>query len=271
MLHPSTRKLIDKLGEMTRKQRVAWIEGEDGSVIHDTEGYRVILTPEPHGVLLTDAVGREIETCTPEEIADETDAHGRPYPQFMHELFREAHRHARGAERAIRILMAGLEAADEREAEPQPSGPDQDTGSQIASIPETLTDETARLDGETAITAAVASLADQINAAPPATQAPAPGPESAPRPASQNTMQQRFSLSGIPYGAGAVPAAPSDDTVRTNETPEPEAGPPPRLVIDATDDLPDFRPEPAETARPADSSTPAPAPAPPSERFNPWD
>ena len=36
MLHPSTKKLIDKLSEMTRKQRVSWIEGENGfcSITH---------------------------------------------------------------------------------------------------------------------------------------------------------------------------------------------------------------------------------------------
>jgi hypothetical protein len=38
MLHPSTKRLIDKLSEMTRKQRVAWSEGENGAITHDTEG-----------------------------------------------------------------------------------------------------------------------------------------------------------------------------------------------------------------------------------------
>mgnify|MGYP006186622573 CR=1 FL=1 len=70
MLHPSTKRLIDKLSEMTRKQRVTWTEGEHATVVHDTEGYRVVITPDPHTVLLTDALGREIETCTPEEFAD---------------------------------------------------------------------------------------------------------------------------------------------------------------------------------------------------------
>ena len=60
MLHPSTKRLIDKLSDMTRKQRVTWTEGENATVVHDTEGYRVVLTPEPHSVLLTDVLGREI-------------------------------------------------------------------------------------------------------------------------------------------------------------------------------------------------------------------
>ena len=350
MLHPSTKKLIDKLGEMTRKQRVSWIEGENGTIVHDTEGYRVVLTPEPHGVILTDAVGREIETCSPEEIADEKDAAGRPYALFIGELFREAHRHARGAEKAIRTLLAGLEAADETPEtvaaapEPEPE-------------PETVTDETTSLDGETAITAAVATLADQINNTAPmagpevavapqpeaepqpepeplpepdfvaATPEPAPEPEAEPAPllhalpaayaeteeAPEETMeeaaalaapetepepepeaepvaaaaapepepapepvpapapmQQRFSLSGIPYGVGfagtqAVPA-PEEKPAETKPS-EPRT-----LIIDGTEDLPDVMPQlddaPLAPRRAESEDTGAPPAIP--RRFNPW-
>jgi hypothetical protein len=163
MLHPSTKRLIDKLSDMTRKQRVTWTEGENATVVHDTEGYRVVLTPEPHAVLLTDALGREIETCLPEEFADDVDSHGRPYSKFVAELYREASRHARGTEKAIRTLLAGLEAV---EAEPEPviAAP----AAAALDQPDATTDETAPLESETEITAAVATLADQINAAPPA-------------------------------------------------------------------------------------------------------
>ena len=71
MLHPSTKRLIDKLGDMTRRQKVTWQEAENGQMTHDTEGYRVTLTPDPYGVLLTDAQGREIETCSPSDFNDE--------------------------------------------------------------------------------------------------------------------------------------------------------------------------------------------------------
>jgi hypothetical protein len=359
MLHPSTKKLIDKLSEMTRKQRVSWIEGENGTVVHDTEGYRVVLTPEPHGVILTDAVGREIETCSPEEIADEKDAAGRPYSQFVGELFREAHRHARGAEKAISALLAGLEAVEAEpvktpapEPEPEPE-------------PETLTDETLSLEGETAITAAVATLADQINNTAPmagpevdvapepdllaatgepepepqpepepapaplpaayaeteesseeeaeaepeetmeeaaalvapeaepeapaepetswapepepvamtAEPEPAPTPEAEPAPA-PSPMQQRFSLSGIPYGvgfAGTQRVDPSED----KPAPAPQASPA-TLVIDGTEDLPeimpnleddaDFPPLPESRREEDDDGAPPAIP----RRFNPW-
>lgn len=341
MLHPSTKKLIDKLGEMTRKQRVSWIEGENGTIVHDTEGYRVVLTPEPHGVILTDALGREIETCSPEEIADEKDAAGRPYAQFIGELFREAHRHARGAEKAIRTLLAGLEAADApAETSPEPATPEPEPE------PETLTDETVSMDGETAITAAVATLADQINNTAPmagpevaAGPEPAPGSEAAPETAPAETepaplpaayaeteespeddsdadleaapgetmeeaaalaapetapdtefdaepapsappsaLQQRFSLSGIPYGvgfAGTQTITPPEEKPADTAPPEPRT-----LVIDGTEDLPeiltdalpaledepDMPPLPERREEGDDDGAPPAIP----RRFNPW-
>ena len=341
MLHPSTKKLIDKLGEMTRKQRVSWIEGENGTIVHDTEGYRVVLTPEPHGVILTDAVGREIETCSPEEIADEKDPAGRPYALFVGELFREAHRHARGAEKAIRTLLAGLEAV-EGEPEAAAAAPVPEP----APEPETVTDETTSLEGETAITAAVATLADQINntapmagpevvvtapaeaerepepeplpepdlvaAAPDVTpepqaepsyaslpaayaeteeaadeeiapeEAPEPEPEPAafaaepePEPTPEaapppSPMQQRFSLSGIPYGVGfagtqAVPA-PEEKPAETKPS-EPRP-----LIIDGTEDLPEVMPALDDAPLPPHRSEGEDTGAPPAipRRFNPW-
>lgn len=214
MLHPSTKKLIDKLGEMTRKQRVSWIEGENGTIVHDTEGYRVVLTPEPHGVVLTDALGREIETCSPEEIADEKDAAGRPYPLFVRELFHDAHRYARGTEKAIRTLLAGLEASeDEPETVSAAPAPEPEPE------PETVTDETTSFDGEGAITAAVATLADQIN-----NTAPMAGPEvatAAPEPEFIADAEPEF------VAEPEAMAAPDPEPVMTAPEPEPQPEPAP--------------------------------------------
>ncbi|WP_341197531.1 hypothetical protein [Hyphomonas chukchiensis] len=164
MLHPSTKRLIDKLNEMTRKQRVAWSEGEDGTITHDTEGYRVVLTPEPHAVLLTDALGKEIESCTPEEFADETDGAGRPYATFVAELYREAHRHARGAEKAINTVLKGLESTDaEPEEAPEPALDPadlvEDPGDDTDAFPEAYPE----LEGQTDMARAVASMAEEVN------------------------------------------------------------------------------------------------------------
>lgn len=164
MLHPSTKRLIDKLSEMTRKQRVAWSEGENGTITHDTEGYRVILTPEPHGVLLTDALGKQIESCTPDEFMDETDAAGRPYTFFVADLYREAHRHARGAERAIHTVLKGLETVDagpdtQPEIAVDPAEMIEDPGDDTDVLPEAYPE----LEGQNDMARAVASMADEVN------------------------------------------------------------------------------------------------------------
>jgi hypothetical protein len=164
MLHPSTKRLIDKLSEMTRKQRVAWSEGQNGTITHDTEGYRVILTPEPHAVLLTDALGKEIESCTPDEFLDETDTAGRPYIVFVADLYREAHRHARGAEKAIHTVLKGLETVEaEPEAEPaiamDPAQLIEDPVDDTDSLPEAYPE----VEGQNDMARAVASMADQVN------------------------------------------------------------------------------------------------------------
>tara|TARA_B100000749_G_scaffold52109_1_gene37855 strand:- start:480 stop:2222 length:1743 start_codon:yes stop_codon:yes gene_type:complete len=187
MLHPSTKRLIDKLGDMTRRQKVAWQEGEDGNITHDTEGYRVTLTADPHAVLLTDSQGREIETCSPTEFADEIDAEGRPYAQFVEELYREAKRHARGAEEAISAVLAGLDAVEapaEEVIDPPVDEPVEMVEVTEDSVEDPLDDSSpldaedyAEMDSQSEdITFAVASLADQVNGA--SMVAPA-GPEEA--------------------------------------------------------------------------------------------
>lgn len=120
MLHPSTKRLIDTLGERTRQKKVEWAESDSGSVTHDTEGYRVEITPEPHTIFLLDALGKELDKVEPHEYNDATDDDDRPYSQFVSELFREAHRHARGTERAIELLLAGLADTDEDAEEETP-------------------------------------------------------------------------------------------------------------------------------------------------------
>jgi hypothetical protein len=171
MLHPSTKRLIDKLSEMTRKQRVAWSEGENGTITHDTEGYRVVLTPEPHAVLLTDALGKIIESCAPEEFSDDTDAAGRPYGSFVADLYREAHRHARGTEKAIHSVLKGLETIDATpEAEPEialdPAELIEDPGDDTDSFPEAYPE----VEGQNDMARAVASMADELNSGPPETE-----------------------------------------------------------------------------------------------------
>lgn len=159
MLHPSTKRLIEKLDEMTRKQRVAWEESDNGAVTHDTEGYRVVLTPAPHAMVLTDALGREIETCGPDDLAGETDATGRPFAEFLGDLYREAHRHARGAEKAISVLLSSLDAAEPVIEEAETFEHVEDEGDDSMPIEGDLPE----VEGEEDMQKAVAAMADQLN------------------------------------------------------------------------------------------------------------
>ena len=233
MLHPSTKRLIDKLGEMTRKQRVAWIEGENGTVVHDTEGYRVVLTPEPHAVLLTDGMGREIETCQPEEFADDVDSHGRPYAMFVAELYREAHRHARGAEKAIRTLLAGLDADEEEAPPPSPAETPPVVPVLTTDAPDATTDETAPVESEseTDITHAVATLADKINTPPqPVAEQvtePEPEPEPAPEPVAAAPEPEPVAAAPEPEPVQTAEPEPEPATVEAAAGPEPEPAPAP--------------------------------------------
>jgi hypothetical protein len=262
MLHASTKRLIDKLDEMTRKQRVSWEESDNGSIKHDTEGYRVTLTAAPHSLLLTDTLGREIETCSPEDFAGETDVDGRPYTEFVEDLYREAHRHARGAEKAISALLNSLDEADaEDETETETSAPLREPES--FEHPEDGGDDSYPLEdhdlpdpeyeGQADMQAAIAAMADQVNAPPhAATQvteqteldvAPEPLPEpvvEAPAmPAAEQAPAEDVTPVPEPV-AEAEPYAPfagSKDTARTYavaaEFEAPAAPEPPPAVEDA--------------------------------------
>jgi hypothetical protein len=222
MLHPSTKRLIDKLDEMTRKQRVAWEESENGAVTHDTEGYRVTLTAPPHSLLLTDTLGREIETCTPEDFAGETDASGRPYADFVEDMYREAHRHARGAEKAISALLSALDqaaadAAAEAEAAPETFEHVEDEGDESRPLED---HEMPEYEGQADMQAAVAAMANQVNRPPESetTDTPEAGsvPESEPAPEPEPAPQPAF--------ASAAPVfAPEPDPAPVAAAPEPEA------------------------------------------------
>ena len=231
MLHPSTKRLIDKLDEMTRKQRVSWEESENDSVKHDTEGYRVTVTAAPHSLLLTDTQGREIETCTPDDFSGETDANGRPYSEFIEDLYREAHRHARGAEKAISALLSSL---DEAEAE---DGAEPETDEALATQesfehPEDQGDESFPLEdhelpepeyeGQAEMQAAIATMADQMSGVPEAvTEISEPAElEAAPEPEQEPVVEPP----AMPAFSATPEEAPEPEPEPELE-PEPEAAP----------------------------------------------
>jgi hypothetical protein len=226
MLHPSTKRLIDKLDEMTRRQRVAWEENDNGSVTHDTEGYRVTLTAPPHTLLLTDTLGREIETCTPDDFSGETDASGRPYMDFVEDLYREAHRHARGAEKAISALLSALDQAasevpDKVETAPETFEHVEDEGDDSRPLEE---HEMPEYEGQADMQAAVAAMADEVNGPPEtnvaAVDAPEPEPEPEPQPAFESAAAPVFTPMPEPEAPLPEPDVQLDPAAAA---PEPEA------------------------------------------------
>ena len=110
MMHPSTKTLLDRLAEMTRQRRIGWQETSSGTgVAYTTEGYSVHLVKEPQTLQLTDGNGAILEDVTSDEIAATATESGQSYTQVFEELFREAARQARGTERAIDAVLAGLD------------------------------------------------------------------------------------------------------------------------------------------------------------------
>ncbi|MEL6664429.1 MAG: hypothetical protein AAFR33_15660, partial [Pseudomonadota bacterium] len=108
MMHPSTKKLLDRLIEMTRQRKIGWAETNQG-VAYATEGYTVHLIGEPQTMQLTDASGTVLEDVPADELAATQDEAGQAYTKIFEELFRESSRQARGTEKAIDAVLAGLD------------------------------------------------------------------------------------------------------------------------------------------------------------------
>lgn len=116
MLHASTRKLIDRLSEMTELGKLDWTESEDGTLAYATEGYSVTLTESPNEVIITSKSGKELERATAEELASTPQDNGGAYTSIVAAMTMEASRIARGTEAAISSLLADLQ--DEPEPDP---------------------------------------------------------------------------------------------------------------------------------------------------------
>lgn len=117
MLHPSTKKLIDKLIEMTAATKITWTEGEDGTLNYDTEGYRVSIGQAPSGVVLLDAGGRVLETVSDSMLSGTSDESGRNYSVKVDHLVSNARRELSGAEAAISKIVSALDLTDREASE----------------------------------------------------------------------------------------------------------------------------------------------------------
>lgn len=118
MLHPSTRKLIDRLAQMTERGKLAWSEGEDGTLNYVTEGYAVALISSPNELVITTKDGKELERATVEELNATSVDDGDTYAAIVAAMTMEASRIARGTETAIDTLLANIETEDDTSDEP---------------------------------------------------------------------------------------------------------------------------------------------------------
>ncbi|MEM9668548.1 MAG: hypothetical protein AAF950_06440 [Pseudomonadota bacterium] len=176
MLHPSTKKLIDRLAEMTAQRKISWALGEtDKSIVYETEGYRVLLEGSPLQMRLTDALGSELETASSDDLKATKHADGGSYADILDKLHTEALRVAKGTETAISAVLQGL--ADEATTPEtpvlktevlEPSVEDKPKAATAPDIVEDVADEAGMpsKDIDTDIPdvgKAVATLADQVN------------------------------------------------------------------------------------------------------------
>lgn len=158
MLHPSTKKLIDRLAEMTADGTLAWEEHPAGTPVYETEGYTVTLSGNPVELLICNRDGMEVERAAADALAATPSLDGGTYGDLLTDMRIEALRLARGTETAISTLLERLKettssAQDQASApapadEPEPAPqepveaeladpvPAPDTGAQVVASPD---------------------------------------------------------------------------------------------------------------------------------------
>ncbi len=120
MLHSSTKKLIDRLAEMTELGKLDWTEGDDGNIIYSTEGYSVVLSSAADQIVITSIDGKELERAEASELSVSQNDAGQSYSEVVATMTSEATRIALGTETAISTLLAGMEEPAAVETEPEP-------------------------------------------------------------------------------------------------------------------------------------------------------
>ena len=187
MLHPSTKKLIDRLCEMTLQRKIDWTNGDqDDTLAYDTEGYRVLLEGNPASLVLCDALGNELDRADQNSLSATQHADGGTYEALMETMRGEAVRVARGAEDAIASVLGGLDLDGDGipdvpapiELENAPEGAEaeiydnvEDSVDEMASLDSQMIDTDIEEDGQFADTVEAISETDLPIAAPEAPEA----------------------------------------------------------------------------------------------------
>lgn len=226
MLHTSTRKLIDRLAEMTELGKLDWVDSDDGNVAYATEGYSVTLTESPNEVIITSKDGKELERATAEEIAATEAEDGTSYTAIVAAMTKEAARVARGTETAISTLLAGMEDAPAEAADPDEIATDS-----AEALQEDLGDDTSVLAEDPAEPVADAVETNEIEAQEDEVAAAATEPTDETQTeydatSVSDTTEIAEEQDAAPLSSAAIETTEStDDTERESEdTSEPETG-----------------------------------------------
>lgn len=160
MLHASTKKLIDRLAEMTDLAKLDWTESEDGTITYATEGYSVTLSSSPNELIINSKDGKELERAGAEELAATHNDDGTSYADIVATMTKEASRVAIGTETAISTLLAGMQEAPVAEPEEVETAADEASTRELQEDPgddtEVLTDDSVE-----AVVADSAETADE--------------------------------------------------------------------------------------------------------------
>ncbi|MCH2457214.1 MAG: hypothetical protein MK186_04115 [Henriciella sp.] len=225
MLHPSTKKLNDRLAEIPALKQIDWAETEDGGVIYATEGYSVRLTDTPPQVMLATEKGKTLEEASEDLLKDTPHEEHGNYGELIVAVVKEASRIAKGTEAAIDALLAGLsgQSPNKRKSDTPPPADEvtMDAGAEDEEETDLPVDESipprALLEDEPEerlhagfdeddVSGAVARLADEVNGRGKAALAKAEAREKA-RPAEEAPSANVWDEAGPDEGESDLAAA----------------------------------------------------------------
>jgi len=272
MLHPSTKKLIDRLCEMTIQRKIDWVSGDQADTLaYDTEGYRVLLEGNPAALVLCDALGNELDRADHDALSATQHIDHGTYETLMETMRSEATRIARGAEDAIASVLGGLDLdGDGIPDVPAPieleDAPEGVTSEAFDDVEDTV-DELAGLDSQSIQSEALPEIEGEAEAV---------FQNDTPMPLSQD--QNINSDDGIDPAMDTAPAfdtstlaaadldalTPQEDTSASMMNAAPTAADwdsEPNEPDDAFDDTPDVGEAVANLANQVNNTSPAPEPA----------
>jgi hypothetical protein len=161
MLHSSTKKLIDKLLEMTLSSKIDWKEGDDGSCHYDTEGYRVTIGQAPSRLVLQDSGGRILETASETLLTGTNDDEGVTYAAKVDTMVSDARRQMTGSTEIIDKIVSALDLDGDGIPDIEQTGDEAEQTSEAERMEKSFPDQTE-------MASRVAMLAETVNGSAPA-------------------------------------------------------------------------------------------------------